>query len=94
MATESQVKKKIIDYLEKKGWYIIRLKVTGRGGESDLLALKYDRPAFFIEAKKTKGGITSALQKYNIKKLKKLRFHAIVANSLDIVKIYEKEENW
>lgn len=63
-------------------------------GIPDLVALKKNHPPFFIEVKKSKGGITSPLQQYMLKKIRKLGFHAIIANSLDIIKIYEKEENW
>lgn len=94
MKTEQQVQKKITSYLEKKGWFVIRLKVTNMSGIPDLVALKIPHAPFFIEVKRSKGGVPSVLQNYMLKKLRKLGFHAILANSLDIVKIYEQEENW
>ena len=84
--TESQVQRKITTHLEKEGWFVIRLTVTGKAGMPDLLALRKDKPPFFIEVKKTKGGIVSKLQDYMIRKIRKFGFIAIVANSLDIVK--------
>ena len=83
--TEAQVQSKIRNNLEKLGWYVIRLKVTGVSGMPDLLALKSNELPFFIEVKKTKGGITSKLQDYMIRKLQKFGFKAIVANSWEIV---------
>jgi Holliday junction resolvase len=93
MATEASIQKKIINHLEKDGWFVIRLKVTNMSGMPDLLALKKDYIPFFIEVKKTKGGIISRLQDYMIRELRKLGFHAIVANSLEVVKEYG-EKNW
>ena len=83
--TETQVQSKIRKKLEKLGWYVIRLTVTGVSGMPDLLALKKGEKPFFIEVKKTKGGITSPLQIYQIKLLNKLGFKAIVANSWEVV---------
>ena len=94
MATETQIQKSISSHLDKNGWFILRLKVTNIGGIPDLLALKKDHPPFFIEVKKTSGGIVSKLQEYIIRKLISLGFDAIVANSLDVVKEYEKKKNW
>lgn len=84
--TEIQVQRKIITYLEKDGWFVIRLKVTGMSGIPDVLALKKGVSPFFIEVKRSSGGVVSPLQKYMIKKLRKFGFVAITANSLDIVK--------
>ena len=84
--TEIQVQKKIKTNLEKLGWYVIRLTVTGVGGMPDLVALKKDELPFFIEVKKPVGGIVSPLQMYMGKKLRKFGFKAIVANSWEVVK--------
>lgn len=83
--TEGQVQKKIKKNLEDIGWYVIRLTVTGVGGMPDLLALKKGELPFFIEVKKTKGGIVSKLQEYMIRKLRGFGFKAIVANSWEVV---------
>ena len=91
MATEIQVQKKIINHLEKDGWFVIRLKVTNIGGIPDLLALKKGIEPFFIEVKRTKGGIVSRLQDFMLRKLRKLGFHAIVANSKEAVIEYAEE---
>jgi len=73
---------------------VLRLKVTNIGGIPDLLALKRNHPPFFIEVKKTKGGIVSKLQEYIIRKLISLGFPTIVANSLDVVEKYEEKKGW
>ena len=83
--TEIQVQKKIKTNLEKMGWFVVRLTVTGVGGMPDLVALKRDCPPFFIEVKKSKGGVLSPLQSYMLKVLNKLDFIAIVANSWGVV---------
>jgi len=89
--TETQVQKKIRNNLEKLGWFVLRLTITGVGGMPDLLALKKDHIPFFIEVKKTKGGITSPLQIYMGKLLRKLGFKAIVANSWEVVELELKK---
>ena len=82
---EIAVQKKIKTNLEKKGWYVIRLTVTGVGGMPDLLALKKGEDPLFIEVKKEKGGVVSKLQMYMIKKLKSFGFKAVVANSWEVI---------
>lgn len=83
--TETQVQSKIRKNLESLGWFVIRLTVTGKSGMPDLLALKKDEIPFFIEVKKSEGGIVSPLQTYMLKVLHKLGFKAIVANSWEVV---------
>lgn len=89
--TETQVQNKIRKNLESLGWFVIRLTVTGKSGTPDLLALKKDKIPFFIEVKKTKGGVISPLQVYMLKLLNKLGFKAIVANSWEVVELNLKE---
>ena len=60
----------------------------------DLLALKKDHKPFFIEAKRTKGGVRSPLQKYYIKLLNKIGFIAMFANSWEVVEEKLKEEGY
>ena len=94
--TEIQVQRKIKKKLEGLGWTVIRLTVTGVGGMPDLLALKDQEIPTFIEVKKTKGGIVSKLQEYQIKQMRKKGFRAFVANSWELVEetIYgQKKEN-
>lgn len=83
--TEIQVQRKIRKKLEERGWFVIRLTVTGVSGMPDLLALKKDEIPFFIEVKKSKGGVVSKLQDYMLRKLRKFGFEAIVANSWEVV---------
>jgi len=85
--TEIQVQRKIKKNLEALDWYVIRLTVTGVGGMPDLLALKKGETPFFIEVKKTKGGVVSKLQEYIIKRLVGYGFKAIVANSWEVVQL-------
>ena len=86
--TETKVQKKIRTKLEDLDWFVIRLTVTGIAGMPDLLALKKGNIPLFIEVKKTNGGKLSPLQVYMLKKLNKLGFVAIEANSWEVV--YEK----
>lgn len=83
--TEAKVQTKIKKKLEGLGWYVIRLAVTNVSGMPDLLALRKDCVPFFIEVKKTKGGILSPLQAYMLRLFNKLGFMAIEANSWEIV---------
>ena len=94
MATEQQVQKKISDKLTKLGWYVIKLSKTNISGIPDLIALKKGHEPFFIEVKRTKGGVESPLQKYLVKKLNKLGFVAMFAKSWELVNDKLKEQGW
>ena len=71
--SEASHQRKIMQRLEKDGWYVLKLIKTNKNGIPDLLALKKDKIPFFIEVKGEKGKL-STLQKYRIGKLKKHGF--------------------
>lgn len=67
---ESIIQKKIIDYLEKKGYYVIKLIKTNKNWIPDLLIL-WNWETFFIEVKQEKGK-QSEIQKYRQEEINKL----------------------
>lgn len=67
--TESQIQKKIIDDLESKGYYVIKLMKTNKNGIPDLIALPKNSDALFVEVK-TEKGVLSKLQEYRIEELR------------------------
>ena len=73
---EQDIQTKIMRHFEKKGYFCINLTITNVKGIPDLVALKPD-DVIFIEVKK-KTGVVSGMQKYIIKKLKKLGFKCYV----------------
>lgn len=48
---ESQIQSKIMDRLQKNGWYVVKLMLTNKSGIPDLMALKNGK-AVFIEVKR------------------------------------------
>lgn len=72
--TEAKYQKKLIQQLEKDGYYVLKLIKTNKNGIPDLLALK-EKEIYFIEVKGT-GGTPSVLQEFRIKELKEHGFKA------------------
>lgn len=64
---EQQEQKKIIDYLEKKGYYVIKLIKTNKNGIPDLMVL-WKWETFFIEVKQ-KTWKQSEIQKFRQKEI-------------------------
>lgn len=66
MNPESKIQIKVIKFLEKDGWYVLRLISTNKTGIPDLLAFKKNEPDIFIEVK-TETGKLSKLQEFRHK---------------------------
>lgn len=66
--TEQQIQKKLIEDLEKKGYYVIKLKSTNKNGIPDVIAIPKNSDVEFFEVK-TKKGVVSELQKFRMKEL-------------------------
>lgn len=64
---ESKIQKEVIDIMEAKGFFVIKLIKTNKNGIPDLLCMRKDE-YFFIEVKSAKGKL-SEIQKYRIKEL-------------------------
>jgi len=74
--SEQTHQKKLIDKLEKEGFYVLKLIKTNKNGIADLLALKPDEVRFIeVKGKKT---VVSELQKFRIRELTKLGFNATI----------------
>lgn len=65
---ESQIQKKLINILEKQGWYVLKLMKTNKNGISDLLAQKKGNRDIFIEVKDVTGHI-EPLQLYRLEEI-------------------------
>ena len=77
--TEGQIQSKKIKELESAGFYVIKLMKTNKNGIPDLIALKPDRPALFVEVKTPKGRL-SKLQEYRLQELHSHGFNVEVYN--------------
>jgi|694.fasta_scaffold03337_4 hypothetical protein len=77
---EADIQFQIIKYLEKIGWYPVKIIQTNKNGWPDLQALSGGH-CVFIEVKSEKG-IVSELQKYRHKQLAKQGFHTIITTNL------------
>jgi len=84
--TERTIQKKIIDYLESKGYYVVKVIKANKAGVADLTVCK-DGKYIAIEVKtdKNKNGVT-ALQKFHLDLVKKSGGVAFVATSVEDVK--------
>lgn len=77
---ESAIQKKIIHYLESKGWYVIKLIQTNKNGIADLCALK-DGRAVFIEVKRA-GLKPTLLQAFRAKELAQKGFTTLIVHHI------------
>jgi len=82
---ESTIQREIIIYLERYGWYVVKLIQTNKNGLPDLMAIKEGK-SVFIECKRDKEK-ARPLQKYRIKELNDYGVLAFVAHSVEEVKI-------
>lgn len=78
---EQQIQSKVINLMESKGYYVLKLSKTSKNGIPDLLCLKKDEPAFFIEVKTDKG-VVSPLQLFRQKELRELGFKSIIVKNI------------
>ena len=74
---EQQVQTKLIEQLEKDGYYVIKLVKTNKNGIPDLIAIPRNSDVKFIEVKKH-GGKPSKLQEFRIKELNKHGIEATI----------------
>lgn len=77
---ESVIQSQVIKYLEKIGWYVVKIIQTNKNGWPDLQAHK-DGITIFVEVKSEKGKV-SQLQQYRHKQLSDAGFKVLVIYSL------------
>ena len=85
---EQQLQRKIIEYLERGGHYVIKTVITNKKGVPDLIVCTlHDGKFYAIEVKRpgNKKGVTK-LQQYHIDLINKTGGKAFVADSLEDVK--------
>ena len=82
--SEQKLQKKIIDYLEKIGFYVVKTITCNKKGVPDILACAPDGVFVAIEVKYG-ANIPSKLQEYNIQRIVKNRGIAFVAWDLESV---------
>lgn len=85
---ESCVQHEIITYLERCGWYVVKLIQTNKNGIPDLLCVK-DGQTMFVEVKREKQN-AKPLQNYRMNELIQHGATAFVAHSVGDVIAYEK----
>jgi len=77
---ESAIQSQVIKYLEKIGWYVVKIIQTNKNGWPDLQGHK-EGITIFIEVKSEKGKV-SQLQQYRHKQLTDAGFKVLVIYSL------------
>ena len=79
---ESQIQKKIIDYLEGRRFYVVKNIATNRKGTPDIIACSPGGAFLAIEVK-TENGKLSTLQEIKLREIKKCKGKAMVAWGYD-----------
>jgi len=83
--TEQQIQKKITNYLESQGCYVVKVVSATKAGVPDILGC-YEGVFFGIEVKTPRtAGNVSKLQEYNLDKIREADGHSIVAWSVEQV---------
>ena len=80
MILKSVIQKKVINYLEKKGFLVVKTIVLNVSGYPDIFAFR-NGEALFVEVK-SKNGKLSELQEYRIKKIREQGFKVLIVNDL------------
>lgn len=78
MKTEAQEQKKISNYLEKEGYFVIKLISTNKNGIPDLMGVHPTLPNVWCEVKR-EDGKPSELQKVRILQLIKFGQFAVIS---------------
>lgn len=77
---EAAIQRQIIEYIEKLGFYVVKIIQCNKNGFPDLMVL-YAGGIVFIEVK-SENGIVSELQKYRHKELSEQGYYTIITSSL------------
>lgn len=77
---ESEIQSKMIRYLEKQGYLVVKIIQTTKNGWPDIQAHK-DGQTIFIEVKAPNGKV-SELQHYRHQQLRNQNFKVIISSSL------------
>lgn len=80
MILESVIQRKLINYLEKQGFLVVKTIVLNVSGYPDIFAFR-NGEALFVEVK-SKNGKLSELQEYRIKKIREQGFKVLIVNDL------------
>ncbi len=78
---EQDTQRKIIKFLEKENWIVIKTIVLSKSGIPDIIAFKNGK-TIFIEVK-SKGKKPSKLQEYKIKQLRENGFTCLVVDEFN-----------
>jgi len=87
---EQQIQKKIINYLEDMGAYVIKTINSNRSGIPDIICC-LDGKFIAIEVKRI-GGKTTPLQEYELSKINKAGGKAKVIYSIEALKSFLRDE--
>ena len=81
---ESIIQHEIISYLERCGWYVVKLIQTNKNGIPDLLAIRQSE-IIFMEVKRA-GAKARPLQEYRMKEIQLKGVNSFVAHSVEELK--------
>ena len=81
MTLESDIQKKIINYLKNEGYLVVKTIVLNVAGYPDIFAFKNGK-TLFVEVKNEKGKV-SDLQQHRINSLRQQGFDVIISRSIE-----------
>lgn len=84
--SEQVIQAKILRFLEKEGYYVVKTISCNRAGVPDIIACAPGGQFIGLEVK-TLTGRASKLQEYNLRKIKQTGGTAGIVRSLDDVKL-------
>jgi len=82
--SEQALQKKIIKYLEARGYYVLKIIISSKKGKPDIIGCTTEGLFFGIEVK-LKGNNPTRLQQYNIDEINRTGGFAMVAYSVEDV---------
>lgn len=88
---EKAIEDKLTEELARCGFLTYKFESPGTRGVPDQIAISPNGVVYFIELKRPKGGRLSALQKYQIQKLKANNANVRVIKNLKQIEAFIKE---
>lgn len=91
---EKEIQKQIIDYLESIGAYVVKVIRANKSGVPDLIVCLNGKFIGIEVKRKGKKNNVTELQKRHLQWIKESDGKAIVADGLDDIKTFLKENEW
>lgn len=92
--SEKAIEKRLVDEVKKLNGLVYKFNSQANNGVPDRLIVFPNNLIFFVELKKSKGGITSKVQEYQLEKLKEKGCNTfIITNITEVLNFKEYVED-